>query len=43
MKAYAKAPAGEEACDGVKQLDVTTIRRLRKLAERFQSQDRNGN
>lgn len=43
LKAYDKALAGEEACDGVKQLDETAINWLRKFAEQSQSQDRSGN
>ncbi len=43
MKGYNKALAGEEACDGLKQLDKTTISRLRKIVEESQSRDRNGN
>ena len=43
VNAYDKALVGDEACDGVKQLDETTINQLRKMVEESQSQDQNGN
>jgi uncharacterized protein YjbI with pentapeptide repeats len=43
VNAYDKAAAGGEACDGVMQLEETTIDELREIVEGLQSKDRNGN
>ncbi len=43
VNTHKQAIAGEKDCDGVKELDETTMNELREIVEQSQSQDRNGN